>query len=325
MDDDEAVRRRAARRARRGGCRAAWPARARSGRRSGARPVRSRRASGNARHSCCGVRADRRRRRAAARASAGPRSGRPASHSGAKARRVAPRPGALPAVEELVDRRSSELRDALLGRRGLRVQAARDAPGAVGEPAGLDAERGSRAPSSTGSSAREIALAHSTASQPSSIASAASEAVPTPASRITGHAGALADQAQVVGVQQAHARSRSASRAASPRRSRRPPGGGRGSGRRSCTGSTMKPSSTSSSAASSSAGASGSSVRSSPITSSLTQSVSNASRASLRGQHRVARGEAAGGVRAAAATPARVEHVDDRAALRPGRCGAARR
>ena len=38
----------------------------------------------------------------------------------------------------------------------------------------------------TGSSAREIAVAHSTASQPISIASAASEAVPTPASRITG-------------------------------------------------------------------------------------------------------------------------------------------
>lgn len=37
-----------------------------------------------------------------------------------------------------------------------------------------------------GSRARDTALAHSTASQPSSIASAASEAVPTPASRITG-------------------------------------------------------------------------------------------------------------------------------------------
>ena len=38
----------------------------------------------------------------------------------------------------------------------------------------------------TGSCAREMALAHSTASQPSSIASAASEAVPTPASSTTG-------------------------------------------------------------------------------------------------------------------------------------------
>jgi hypothetical protein len=39
---------------------------------------------------------------------------------------------------------------------------------------------------STGSFAREIAEAASTASQPSSIANAASEAVPIPASRITG-------------------------------------------------------------------------------------------------------------------------------------------
>ena len=38
----------------------------------------------------------------------------------------------------------------------------------------------------TGSCARAIALAHSTPSQPSSMASAASLAVPTPASRITG-------------------------------------------------------------------------------------------------------------------------------------------
>src|SRR5438067_660134 len=37
-----------------------------------------------------------------------------------------------------------------------------------------------------GSCAREMALAHSTASQPSSIASAASDAVPTPASSTTG-------------------------------------------------------------------------------------------------------------------------------------------
>ena len=38
----------------------------------------------------------------------------------------------------------------------------------------------------TGSWAREMALAHRTPSHPSSSASAASEAVPTPASRITG-------------------------------------------------------------------------------------------------------------------------------------------
>ena len=56
-----------------------------------------------------------------------------------------------------------------------------------------------------GSCAREIALAHSTASQPSSIASAASDAVPTPASRITGTPRPLEDEAQVVGVADAHA------------------------------------------------------------------------------------------------------------------------
>jgi hypothetical protein len=38
----------------------------------------------------------------------------------------------------------------------------------------------------TGSRARVTALANSTPSQPSSMATAASEAVPTPASRITG-------------------------------------------------------------------------------------------------------------------------------------------
>ena len=48
------------------------------------------------------------------------------------------------------------------------------------------------------------------------------------------HAGALADQAHVVRVEHAHARSRSASRAASPPRSRRPPAGARASGRRWC-------------------------------------------------------------------------------------------
>ncbi len=57
----------------------------------------------------------------------------------------------------------------------------------------------------TGSSARETALASSTPSQPSSIAIAASEAVPMPASRITGTVGGLDDQPQVVGVADPHA------------------------------------------------------------------------------------------------------------------------
>ena len=84
----------------------------------------------------------------------------------------------------------------------------------------------------------------------------------------------------------------------------------------------MKPSSTSSSAASSSAGASGSSVRSSPITSSLTQSVSNASRAScaVRTASRAVKQPAVFG---SSRTPARVEHVDERAAR--GRVDAAQR
>ena len=58
-----------------------------------------------------------------------------------------------------------------LGRRGLGVEAARDAPGVPREVPGLDGERGSRAPSPTGSSARQMAVAHSTASQPISSAS----------------------------------------------------------------------------------------------------------------------------------------------------------
>ena len=53
---------------------------------------------------------------------------------------------------------------------------------------------------SAGSAARETALASSTASQPSSIAWAASEAVPSPASQITGTDAALDDDPQVVGI-----------------------------------------------------------------------------------------------------------------------------
>ena len=58
----------------------------------------------------------------------------------------------------------------------------------------------------TGSSAREIALAHSTASQPSSIASAASRRRADAGVEDHRHAGLLADQPQVVGVADAHAR-----------------------------------------------------------------------------------------------------------------------
>ena len=52
----------------------------------------------------------------------------------------------------------------------------------------------------SGSAARVIADATSTAAQPSSIARAASLAVPMPASRITGHPGPLDDHRDVVRV-----------------------------------------------------------------------------------------------------------------------------
>ena len=71
----------------------------------------------------------------------------------------------------------------------------------------------------TGSCARAIALAISTPSQPSSIAIAASEAVPTPASQITGHAGLLDDDRSGCTGCGCPCRCRSERRAASPPRS----------------------------------------------------------------------------------------------------------
>ena len=91
-----------------------------------------------------------------------------------------------------------------LGGRGLGVGAAGDAAGPAGGVAGLDAWRSAVA-IAAGSSAPKIELAAITASQPSSIARAASEAVPMPASRTTGHAGALGDDRDVVGVADAGA------------------------------------------------------------------------------------------------------------------------
>ena len=58
----------------------------------------------------------------------------------------------------------------------------------------------------TGSWARAIALAHSTPSQPSSMASAASLAVPDAGVEDHRHAGALDDEREVVGVADPHAR-----------------------------------------------------------------------------------------------------------------------
>jgi hypothetical protein len=111
------------------------------------------------------------------------------------------------------------------------------------------------------------------------MASAASEAVPIPASRITGTStlcrisrmwcGLLTPSPEPIG---APAGITAAQPTSASRRAR--------IGSSEVYGSTVNPSATSSSAARSSSTPSGSSVRSSPITSSFTQSVSNASRAS---------------------------------------------
>src|SRR3954468_7133916 len=105
---------------------------------------------------------------------------------------LARRPGLLEAVDEVVDG----------GGRAHSTGGVRSARPASGVDASACSRRGmrpaprARRPASTaariacaiatGSWARAIALAHSTPSQPSSIASAASLAVPTPASRMTG-------------------------------------------------------------------------------------------------------------------------------------------
>src|SRR5579875_69017 len=131
----------------------------------------------------------------------------------------------------------------------------------------------------TGSWAREMALAHRTASQPSSIARAASEAVPTPASSTTGTCARSTMSEMLYGLPMPipdPIGDPSGMTATQPRSSRR-----RASvGSSVVYGSTRKPSATSVSAAATSSTASGRRVRSSPMTSSLIQSVSNASRAS---------------------------------------------
>ena len=125
---------------------------------------------------------------------------------------------------------------------------------------------------SSGSAARVIAEATSTPAQPSSIARAASLAVPIPASRITGTparstiiamlCGFLMPSPEPIGAP-------SGITAAHPASSRR----SASTGSSFVYGSTVNPSATSSCAASSSSTGSGSSVMSSATTSSLTQSV----------------------------------------------------
>ena len=173
----------------------------------------------------------------------------------------------------------------------------------------------------TGSSAREIAVAHSTASQPSSIASAASEAVPTPASRITGtparsrisrrlygfsrpwpepigepgghHRGA-ADVLQPAGEDRVVVRVREHGEAVVDELLGRLQQRGRVGQQRALVADHLE----------------------------LDPARLERLAGELRGEHRVARGEAAGGVRQQRDARA-VEHVDDRAAL--GRVDAAQR
>ena len=132
----------------------------------------------------------------------------------------------------------------------------------------------------TGSFALVIALASSTPSQPSSIANAASEAVPIPASRMIGTPACSTIRAMLCGL-----------RIPSPLPIGEPSGITAEqpvcSSRLATTGSsfvyanTTNPSFTSRSAASNNSTTSGSNVMSSPMTSSFTQSVSNASRPSF--------------------------------------------
>ncbi len=132
----------------------------------------------------------------------------------------------------------------------------------------------------TGSWARLTAVATSTPSQPSSMASAASEAVPMPASRITGTSTAWRSSAMLCGLRMPRPLPMgepSGMTAAQPTCCSRKAS----TGSSVVYGSTTNPSSASCSAALRSSTASGSSVRSSPITSNLTQSVSKASRANF--------------------------------------------
>ena len=144
----------------------------------------------------------------AARRRAGPRSGRRARRAGR--RRARSRPTTPPASGRR-GRRSLptggvEVGQPRVRRGGLGVQPPRDAPGAAREPAGLDRARGSRGPSRPGP-ARARSRSR-TARRRSRAPSPARRrcAVPTPASRITGTAGPLDDEREVVRVADAHAR-----------------------------------------------------------------------------------------------------------------------
>src|SRR5271156_3057511 len=131
-----------------------------------------------------------------------------------------------------------------------------------------------------GSWARFTEVATRTPSQPSSMARAASDAVPMPASRITGISTASRRSEMLWGLRMpsplpmGEPRGMTAAHPTCCRRKAR-------TGSSVVYGRTTNPSSASCSAAVSSSTASGSRVRSSPITSNLTQSVPKASRANL--------------------------------------------
>ena len=204
------------------------------------------------------------------------------------------------------------------------MQPARDPPGLECEAPGLDAPPASRCAIFTGSLARAIALAISTPSQPSSIAIAASEAVPTPASQITGTPACSTMIARLYGIADPHAAADRRARAASPPRSRPPRAGGPGSGRRSCRAAPRIPRPTSVSAASSSSV--GVREERAVVADHLELDPVGLERLArhARRQHGVVRRVAAGGVRQQE-QPELVEHLDHRARARPRRRAAARR
>ena len=200
-------------------------------------------------------------------------------------------------------------------RRGgrLGVVAARDAARRPGQPARRHRVPHRRRPSGPGRCARVTAEASITASQPSSIASAASLAVPMPASRITGTAAALDDQLEVVRVADAEPRADRRAERHDRRAARRPPACRASTGSSLVYGSTVKPSSTSVSAASSSLDRVG---QQGPLVGDdLQLDPVGAERLAGQpgGQHGLARGEAARRVRQHPdAAPA--QHVEHRAA-----------
>ena len=147
-------------------------------------PVGSMRASGKARHKrCAAPRAPPCRRRAASAGRSGAGRARRShgtqpNHDPTTRRAGAPRARPRRSASSQVGHARKRARGARSSRRGIRP-APRAAKPAATAPAIAVAI-------ATGSSAREIALALRTAEQPSSIASAASDAVPTPASSTTG-------------------------------------------------------------------------------------------------------------------------------------------